>query len=86
MTGNEVGSLYRRIQELENKVEQLRVGRRVLMRLIEKSETEKWEMVNRLRVEKEQLQMRNRCYARKIWQKNKELALLANKVQRHIVS
>jgi len=81
-----MGSLYRRIQELENKVEQLRVGRRVLMRLVEKSEAEKWEVVNRLREEKEQLQERNRRYARTIWQKNKELALLASKIQRHIVS
>ncbi|WP_406678491.1 translation initiation factor 2 [Moorella sp. ACPs] len=81
MAGSDPGALYRRIQELESKVEQLRVSRRVLMRLVEKSETEKWEMVNRLRQEKEKLQLRNRRYARAIWEKNKELAMLANKLQ-----
>ncbi|WP_258360462.1 translation initiation factor 2 [Moorella sulfitireducens (nom. illeg.)] len=80
MVGNDPGALYRRIQELESRVEQLRVSRRVLMRLVEKSENEKWEMVNRLRQEKEKLQFRNRRYARVIWEKNKELALLASKL------
>ncbi|QGP93450.1 hypothetical protein MGLY_28580 [Neomoorella glycerini] len=81
MAGNDAGALYRRIQELESKVEQLRVSRRVLMRLVEKSEAEKWELVNRLRQEKEQIQLRNRRYARAIWEKNKELVLLTNKLQ-----
>ncbi|NLW06797.1 MAG: translation initiation factor 2 [Clostridia bacterium] len=86
MTGNELVSLNRRIKELENKVEQLRVGRRVLMRLLEKSEAEKWEIINRLREEKEQLMLRNRRFARAIWQKNQELALLSHKKQQHVVS
>jgi seryl-tRNA synthetase len=81
LAGNEAAGLYRRIQELESKVEQLRVSRRVLLRLIEKSEAEKWEMVNRLRQEKEKLQLRNRRYARAIWEKNKELAMITNKLQ-----
>ncbi|KYH31084.1 hypothetical protein [Neomoorella mulderi] len=81
MAGNDAGALYRRIQELESKVEQLRVSRRVLMRLVEKSEAEKWELVNRLRQEKEQIQLRNRRYARAIWEKNKALVLLTNKLQ-----
>ncbi|CEP68696.1 Uncharacterized [Moorella glycerini] len=81
MAGNDASALYRRIQELESKVEQLRVSRRVLMRLVEKSEAEKWELVNCLRQEKEQIQLRNRRYARAIWEKNKELVLLTNKLQ-----
>lgn len=79
MTNDSIESLNRRINELENKVEQLRVGRRVLMRLMEKSEAEKWEMINRLREEKEKLQAQNRKYAKAIMQKNKDLVRLANK-------
>lgn len=86
MAGKDVVALYRRIHELENKVEQLRISRRVLMRLIEKSEAEKWEMVTRLRQEKEQMQVRNRRYARAIWEKNKELVLLNNKDQERVVT
>lgn len=86
MAGDSPATLYQRIQELENRVEQLRISRRVLMRLVEKSENEKWELVNRLRQEKERLQARNRRYARVIWQKNKELVFLNCKPQKDIVS
>ncbi|AOQ23767.1 hypothetical protein MTAT_13500 [Moorella thermoacetica] len=86
MAGDSQVALYQRIQELENRVEQLRISRRVLMRLVEKSENEKWELVNRLRQEKEQLQARNRRYARVIWQKNKELVFLNCKLRGDIVS
>ncbi|WP_231115209.1 translation initiation factor 2 [Neomoorella thermoacetica] len=86
LAGDSQVALYQRIQELENRVEQLRISRRVLMRLVEKSENEKWELVNRLRQEKEQLQARNRRYARVIWQKNKELVFLNCKLRGDIVS
>ncbi|MDN5325766.1 MAG: hypothetical protein PWP41_462 [Moorella sp. (in: firmicutes)] len=86
MAGDSQVALYQRIQELENRVEQLRISRRVLMRLVEKSENEKWELVNRLRQEKEQLQARNRRYARVIWQKNRELVFLNCKLRENIVS
>lgn len=85
MAGDDYSILNKRIQELEKKIEQLRVSRRVLMRLVEKSEAEKWELVNRLRREKEQLKIRNRYYARAIWQKNKELILINNKSRNHVV-
>ncbi|BCV21174.1 translation initiation factor 2 [Moorella sp. Hama-1] len=85
MADDSQAALYRRIKELEGRIEQLRISRRVLMRLVEKSEAEKWELVNRLRREKEQLQTRNHRYARAIWQKNKELVFLAGKLQGHIV-
>lgn len=81
MAGDSQVALYQRIQELENRVEQLRISRRVLMRLVEKSENEKWELVNRLRQEKEQLRARNRRYARVIWQKNRELVFLNCKLR-----
>ncbi|AKX93848.1 hypothetical protein MTHERMOG20_05640 [Moorella thermoacetica] len=86
MAGDSQVALYQRIQELENRVEQLRISRRVLMRLVEKSENEKWELVNRLRQEKEQLRARNRRYARVIWQKNRELVFLNCKLRGDIVS
>ncbi|MDK2820530.1 MAG: hypothetical protein PWP31_495 [Clostridia bacterium] len=80
------GMVDKRIKDLEKKVEQLRLSRRILMRLVEKSETEKWEMVNRLRREKEQLQLRNQRYAKTIWKKNKQLLFLTNKTNGDIVS
>ncbi|GAF26832.1 hypothetical protein [Neomoorella thermoacetica] len=86
LAGDSQVALYQRIQELENRVEQLRISRRVLMRLVEKSENEKWELVNRLRQEKEQLRARNRRYARVIWQKNRELVFLNCKLRGDIVS
>ncbi|MDN5345173.1 MAG: hypothetical protein PWQ18_1287 [Clostridia bacterium] len=86
MAGNEVAALYRRIQELENRIEQLRVSRRVLMRLVEKSEAEKWEMVSRLRQEKAQIENRNRRYARAIWEKNKQLVLITSKIGGQLIN
>lgn len=70
--------LHRRIQELEQRVEQLRFSHRVLLRLMEKSEAEKWEMINRLKAEKEKIEKRNRHYARMLWEKNKELVRLSS--------
>ncbi len=85
MIEKDTRNLCRRIQELENKVEQLRIGRRILMRLIEKSESEKRKTINHLQGELEQLRMRNQRFAHMIWQKNKELVLLTGKNQRCVV-
>jgi TolA-binding protein len=59
-----------RIQELEEKVESLRVSRRVLMNLIEVLEKEKREQLFRLETQNEKLQKNNCRYARAIMYRN----------------
>jgi len=67
--GEETGlidDLRARVQELENKVEALRISRRVLMSLIETSEKEKKHHLNQLASQNEKLQKNNSRYARAI--------------------
>jgi hypothetical protein len=59
-----------RIQELEEKVESLRISRRVLMNLIEVLEKEKREQLLRLETQNEKLQKNNCRYARAIMYRN----------------
>jgi TolA-binding protein len=59
-----------RIQELEEKVESLRISRRVLMNLIEVLEKEKREQLFRLETQNEKLQKNNCRYARAIMYRN----------------
>lgn len=82
MLHDDPGALHRRIQELEDRLEQLRISRRVLLYLIEKSEADK----NRLLREKEELQIKNKRYAQALWRKNKEILLLENKLRQEITS
>ena len=60
----------RRVQELEEKVEQLRLGRRVLMNLVEKLEKERCLSLTRLEKENRRLHSLNFRYARSLLQKN----------------
>lgn len=83
MLSEDPGALYRRIQQLEDRLEQLRISRRVLLYLVEKSESDKWDLVDRLRREKEKLQLKNRRYARALWHKNKEILLLESKLAKN---
>ncbi len=55
-----------RIRELEDKVETLRLSRRVLMNLIENVEREKRDQLIHLKLENEKLQRNNTRYAKTI--------------------
>lgn len=77
----DISYLKRRIQELEEKVEQLRLSRRVLMNLIEKLEKDKTGFLNRLEKENRKLHQDNYRYARRLLRKNREIVELESKLQ-----
>ncbi|ACV63847.1 hypothetical protein Dtox_3095 [Desulfofarcimen acetoxidans DSM 771] len=72
MTGD-INYLQRRVHELEEKVEQLRLSRRVLMNLVEKLEREKSGSVTRLEKENRKLQLSNYRYAKFLLKKNRQI-------------
>ncbi len=58
--------LIKKIEELEDKIHQLRVSRRILMNLIENIEREKNITINQLSKENKKLKLSNARYAKKI--------------------
>lgn len=73
--------LRQRIQELEEKIEQLRLSRRVLMNLIEKIEKDKLGFLSRLEKENRKLQLNNYRYAQWLLRKNRQIVELESKLQ-----
>jgi len=73
--------LRRRVKELEEKVEQLRLSRRVLMNLIEKLEKDKNSFQNRLEKENKKLLHTNYRYARWLLCKNRQIVELESKLE-----
>ena len=69
----DVNYLQKRVRELEEKVEQLRLSRRVLMNLVEKLEREKLGSVNKLEIENRKLQISNCRYAKFLLRKNRQI-------------
>lgn len=70
----------RRIQELEEKVDQLRLSRRVLMNLVEKVEREKTFFLTKLERENRKLHKDNYKYARWLLKKNKQIVELQTRL------
>jgi len=70
-----------RIEELEQRIEHLRVSRRVLMNLVEKLEKEKSSMLLRLEKENRKLQRNNAMYAHNILVKNRRIMELEAEMQ-----
>ncbi len=75
-----INYLQNRIQELENKVDQLRLSRRVLMNLVEKIEREKNSILSKLERENKKLTKSNYRYARSILHKNRRIVELESKL------
>lgn len=73
--------LINRIKELEEQVDHLRISRRVLMNLIEKTERDKMFFFTKLENENKKLQKTNTKYAQWLWQKNRELVELETKAE-----
>ncbi|MDO7787443.1 translation initiation factor 2 [Desulforamulus aquiferis] len=73
--------LQKRIQELEEKIEQLRLSRRVLMNLIEKIEKDKSGFVSRLEKENRKLHKDNYRYAQNLLQQNRRIVELQAKLE-----
>lgn len=70
-----------RIGELEQRVEHLRVSRRVLMNLLEKVEREKVTLIHKLEKENIRLQRDNTRFAKWIFSKNREIVQLQEKIE-----
>ncbi|OPX86687.1 MAG: hypothetical protein A4E53_02719 [Pelotomaculum sp. PtaB.Bin104] len=77
----DIGNLQKRVRELEEKVEQLRLSRRVLMYLIEKMEKEKACFLNHLEKENHRLHQDNYRYARRLLSKNLKIIELESKLE-----
>lgn len=77
----DTANLRKRVRELEEKVEQLRLSRRVLMNLIEKMEKDKNSFLNRLEKENKKLHHNNYRYARSLLCKNRQIVELESKLQ-----
>lgn len=78
---DEIKLLRARVGELEQRVEHLRVSRRVLMNLLEKVEREKVALVRHLEKENVRLQRDNKRFAKWIFSKNKEIVELQDKME-----
>lgn len=77
MSGSaDIQYLQKRIQELEEKVEQLRLSRRVLMNLIEKIEKDKSLFVSKLEKENRKLHKDNYRYAQNLLKQNRRIVEL----------
>ena len=82
MNGNaDFQYLQKRILELEEKIEQLRLSRRVLMNLIEKIEKDKSGFVSRLEKENRKLHKDNYRYAQSMLKQNRRIVELQTKLE-----
>jgi predicted RNase H-like nuclease (RuvC/YqgF family) len=70
-----------RIAELEERIEHLRVSRRVLMNLVEKLEKDKNTLLTKLEKENRKLQRNNALYAQSILLKNRRIMELEAEMQ-----
>lgn len=77
-----INVLKSRIRELEDKVDALRISRRVLMNLIDVLEREKKEQVQKLQNMNTQLQKNNCKYAKAIMYRNMRINELESRISR----
>lgn len=77
----DVLELKLRVRELEEKVDQLRLSRRVLMCLLERMEKERAAHLVRLERENRKLHRANYRYARSLWRKNMRIMELESKLR-----
>lgn len=76
---NIITALQTRVQELENKVEALRISRRVLMNLIDALEKDKQEQLTKLKAQNQKLQHANHKYAQALMVRNIQMGQLEKK-------
>ncbi len=74
--------LKKRIEDLEEKVQHLRVSRRVLINLLEKVERERRQEMEKLEKVNRRLQKSNSKYAKDIISKNRRIMELERKLPR----
>lgn len=76
-----IADLQARVRELEDKVEALRLSRRVLMNLLDLLEREKTEELSKLALQNEKLLRNNSRYARKLIHYTTRITELERQVQ-----
>lgn len=79
---DEVCYWQHRVEELEEKVEQLRLSRRILLNLIEKLEKDRLYSLTRLEKENKKLHLANNHYARSLIEKNIQIVEMESKNQK----
>lgn len=82
MNDDHAGFLEQRVKELEDRVENLRFSRRVLMNLIERVEKDKWDVLSKLEKQNKKLQKNNSRYARTLLCKNRQIIEMETKLQK----
>jgi len=73
--------LEERVKQLEERVLQLRLSRRVLMYLLEEADREREKLVNLLQKENERLRLANYRYAQTLINKNRQIVDLESRLQ-----
>ena len=73
--------LQERIKTLQDNIASLRMSRRVLMTLMEQMRHEREDENKRLKKEKLSLQKENSHYAKALWEKNRTICELENKLR-----
>jgi len=81
LDASQIHEFQARIRELEDKIEALRISRRVLMNLLDTLEREKTEQVSKLESQNEKLQKNNYRYARAIMYNNVRITQLEKQLQ-----
>jgi len=79
---NDYAYFQKKIRDLENQVNQLRISRRVLMNLIEKIESDKKEILRQLEKEKHKLKLNNQKYAKWLMENNSRYMELIHQVNK----
>lgn len=73
--------LEQKVDDLEQRVEHLRVSRRVLMNLLEKVEREKLALIHNLEKENTRLQRDNTRFAKWLFSKNRQIMELQERIE-----
>ena len=73
--------LEQRVKQLEERIFQLRLSRRVLMYLLEEADREREKLVHLLKKENERLRLANYRYAKTLINKNRQIVDLESRLQ-----
>ena len=68
--------LSRRVAALEERLEQMKLSRRVLLRLLDRAESDRKVEVGNLRLENQRLKKQNQALANSLWAKNSQIVRL----------
>ena len=68
--------LQQRVEALEERLEQMKLSRRVLLRLLDRAESNRQVEVGNLRLENQRLKKQNQALANNLWAKNSQIVRL----------